>query len=99
MEIEKTRDGGKLLVALSGKLDTTTAPELEKEMEGEFESLKELVFDMADLSYVSSAGLRTLFSCQKKCKGLPADMKIINANEDVREIFDITGFIDLLHIV
>ena len=98
MTIDKTREGASLRVALGGKLDTTTAPELAAALSDEFEGLQELVFDMTALDYVSSAGLRELFSCQKKMNGLRGRMSIRGCTEDVLEIFDITGFTDLLNI-
>ncbi len=98
MTIEKRVDGEKLVVTLTGKLDTTTAPELAEAMEDAFSEITELVFDVTELDYVSSAGLRELFRFQKKMTGLRGTMKIVGTNEDVREIFDITGFTDLFTI-
>ncbi len=97
MEIKKTQDGSKLNVALVGRLDTTTAPELESSLKDDIGSLTELVFDFSALEYISSAGLRVLLSSQKTMNK-QGSMKITNANETIRDIFDVTGFSDILTI-
>ncbi len=97
MTINKTQEGSPVKYAIAGRLDTTTAPEVETIINEELEGVTELVFDFHDLDYISSAGLRVLLSAQKKMntKGL---MKVINCNEIINEIFDITGFSDILNI-
>ncbi|MBO4909290.1 MAG: STAS domain-containing protein [Lachnospiraceae bacterium] len=97
MTINKTQDGSKLEIALEGRLDTMTAPSLEEEIKNSIEGITELVFDLKDLAYVSSAGLRVLLSAQKTMNK-QGTMTIRNANEEVLEIFEVTGFIDILNI-
>ncbi len=97
MTINKNQDGSKLEIALEGRLDTMTAPSLEEEVKSSIEGIKELVFDLKDLVYVSSAGLRVLLSAQKTMNK-QGSMTIKNANEEVMEIFEVTGFIDILNI-
>ena len=81
---------------VEGRLDTTTAPLLETELQ-QVAGVAALVLDLDGLSYISSAGLRVLLSAQKRTKG-QGDMKVVNACEAVMEIFDVTGFSDILHI-
>ncbi|MBP8968093.1 MAG: STAS domain-containing protein [Lachnospiraceae bacterium] len=97
MTINKNQDGSKLEIALEGRLDTMTAPSLEEEVKNSIEGIKELIFDLKDLVYVSSAGLRVLLSAQKTMNK-QGSMTIKNANEEVMEIFEVTGFIDILNI-
>ena len=97
MTINKTQEGTKLDIALEGRLDTMTAPSLEEEIKNSIEGITELVFDLKDLAYVSSAGLRVLLSAQKTMNK-QGSMTIRNANEEVLEIFEVTGFIDILNI-
>lgn len=90
MEIVKNKEGATLLVALKGRLDTNTSPELEASL-GKEEGFTDVRFDFSQLEYLSSSGLRLLFSCRKKLGG--AEHVIVeNANEVVREIFRVTGF-------
>ena len=97
MKISKTQNGTELAVALEGRLDTVTAPELEKELKGSLDGVSELTLDFAGLEYISSAGLRVLLSAQKimSCQG---ELKIKNVNETIMEIFEVTGFSDILTI-
>ena len=97
MKINKKLEGNNLEFALEGRLDTTTAPSLEEEVKNNIEGIKELVFDLKDLVYVSSAGLRVLLSAQKTMNK-QGNMIIRNANEELMEIFEVTGFIDILNI-
>ena len=97
MKINKKLEGNNLEFALEGRLDTTTAPSLEEEVKNSIEGIKELVFALKDLVYVSSAGLRVLLSAQKTMNK-QGNMIIRNANEEVMEIFEVTGFIDILNI-
>ena len=97
MTINKTQEGTKLEIALEGRLDTMTAPSLEEEIKNSIEGITELIFDLKDLAYVSSAGLRVLLSAQKTMNK-QGSMTIRNANEEVLEIFEVTGFIDILNI-
>ena len=96
-EITKNIENQKAVLALKGKLDTTTAPELDKTINKIISDIKELVFDFADLEYISSAGLRVLLSAQKAMNAR-GEMKLKNVGETVMEIFDVTGFSDILTI-
>ena len=98
MEIKKQAEGTNLTVALSGRLDTTTAPELEKELKSSLTGVTDLTLDFEGLEYISSAGLRVLLSAQKAMNASKGKMKIVGANEIVKEIFDVTGFSDILTI-
>ena len=97
MKITRKQDGTNLEIALTGRLDTMTAPELEKELNASLDAADTLTLDFADLAYISSAGLRVLLSAHKTMikKG---GMRITNVNELVREVFDVTGFADILTI-
>ena len=97
MTIEKTRNNGELTLALEGRLETTTAPELEAVVKTELDGVTALVFDFTKLEYISSAGLRVLLTAQKTMNK-QGSMKVAGANEIVTEIFDITGFSDILTI-
>ena len=97
LTIQKTIQDGQAQFSLSGRLDTTTAPELEKEIGASLDGLTSLTLDMADLSYVSSAGLRVLLSAQK-AMAKQGSMTVCNVNETVMEIFEVTGFSDILTI-
>ncbi|MBR1832950.1 MAG: STAS domain-containing protein [Ruminiclostridium sp.] len=97
MTINKKQDGSKLSIALEGRLDTTTAPELEAELKTSLNGISELVFDLSALEYISSAGLRVLLSAQKTMNK-QGEMTVTGANETIMEIFDVTGFVDILNI-
>ena len=97
LNIVKTQDGDALSVALEGRLDTVTAPQLEGELRSSVDGIKTLTFDLTDLEYVSSAGLRVLLSAQK-VMNRQGDMKVCNVQPEVMESFEVTGFADLLNI-
>ena len=97
MTINKKLNGSALCVALEGRLDTTTAPELESELKASLGGVNELVFDFEKLDYISSAGLRVLLSAQKTMTK-QGEMKIIHVNEMIMEVFEVTGFSDILTI-
>ena len=97
MNINKTLEGTTLTIALEGRLDTTTSPQLETLLASELDGVTELVFDFTDLDYLSSAGLRVLLTAQKRMNQQGA-MKLRNVNTTVKEVFDITGFADFLTI-
>ncbi|MBQ7671059.1 MAG: STAS domain-containing protein [Clostridia bacterium] len=97
LNIEKKTNGTELTIALTGRLDTTTAPELESVLKASADGVTALVFDMEALEYISSAGLRVLLSAQK-LMNRQGEMKVIHANESVTEIFEVTGFSDILNI-
>lgn len=95
MNITTKKENTTLTVALEGRLDTTTAPELEKALQEADASVTELILDFAGLAYVSSAGLRVLLTAQKKMNK-QGKMIIRNVCDDIKEIFEITGFLDIL---
>lgn len=95
MEIKKIRDGANLTVALKGRLDAITAIELDKNLSAEITGEENLTVDLKELSYIASAGLRILLKLKKRVDNMGA-MKVINLNREVREVFDMTGFSDLL---
>ena len=97
MTIEKITEGNKLTIELAGRLDTTTAPKLETELKQNISGVNELVLDLAALEYLSSAGLRVLLSAQK-VMNRQGHMVVRNVNETVMEIFEVTGFVDVLTI-
>ncbi len=97
MTINKVTEGDKLTISLEGRLDTTTAPQLDTEVKALTEDVKELAFDFANLEYISSAGLRVILSAQKTMNK-QGSMVITNASDEVKEVFDITGFSDILTI-
>ncbi len=97
MTIKKNQNNEAMTVAVEGRLETTTAPELEQVVKNELDGVSELVFDFSALDYVSSAGLRVLLAAQK-IMNKQGKMKITGANEIVKEIFDVTGFSDILTI-
>ena len=97
MIINKKQDGSALVVALEGRLDTTTAPELDQELKSSLDGITDLTLDMTNLDYISSAGLRVLLSAHKIMLK-QGKMKVTNASEIVREVFEVTGFSDILTI-
>jgi anti-anti-sigma factor len=97
LNIEKKREGTKDTIFLTGRLDTTTAPELDAFAEKELTDTKELVFDLKGLEYISSAGLRVLLKIQK-LMNTKGTMKVIHVSEMIQEVFEITGFVDILTI-
>ena len=97
MTIDKHIENGNARYALQGRLDTTTAPELEQALKGDMPGINALTLDFSQLDYISSAGLRVLLSAHK-VMSKKGGMKITNANEMVREVFDVTGFADILDI-
>ena len=97
MTIEKKINGEALTLIVSGRLDTQTAPELEKELDSVLADIKELTFDFANLEYVSSAGLRVILKAQKAMNA-QGSMKLTGDNDSIMEVFDITGFLDILTI-
>ena len=97
LNIQKEINGSDAVVKLEGRLDTTTAPQLENDLKSFMESVTSLVFDFENLEYISSAGLRVLLTAQK-FMSKQGSMKLIHVKEDVNEIFDVTGFSDILTI-
>jgi anti-sigma B factor antagonist len=97
MEIKKIHEGNSLTVRLEGRLDTVTAPELEASLENELDEVTVLVIDLGGLEYMSSAGLRVMLALQKRM-AKQGTMKVIKVNDTIMEIFEITGFRDILTI-
>ena len=97
MTIEKNLNGTELTIIITGRLDTTTAPQLEAEFKQSITGVEKLVLDFAELEYLSSAGLRVLLAAQK-VMNKQGEMVIRNVNETINEIFEVTGFIDILTI-
>lgn len=97
MTIQKTLNGSTLSVALEGRLDTTTAPQLEAELKASMDGITELELDFEKLEYLSSAGLRVLLAAQK-VMNKQGKMTIRHVNETIHEVFEVTGFIDILTI-
>ena len=97
MTIDKKLEGGKLTISLKGRLDTSTSPQLETELHSSLDGVTELLFDFEGLDYISSAGLRVLLSAQK-VMNRQGNMEITNVNPEIMEIFEVTGFVDILNI-
>ena len=97
LNINKVKEGSKLTIAIEGRLDTTTAPQLENVINEEIEGVTDLTFDLKSLDYISSAGLRVLLSSQK-IMNKQGNMVVKNSSEEVLEIFEVTGFSDIFTI-
>ena len=97
LNISKESNATSLVVTLEGRLDTTTAPDLEKELKDSLEDVTELIMDFEKLEYISSAGLRVLLSSQK-IMSRQGEMKLIHVSDTIMEIFEVTGFADILTI-
>ncbi len=97
MTITKTMNGTKLFAAVSGRLDTVTAPDFETEMAGALKGVTDVTLDFAQLEYIASAGLRALLMIHDTLNGA-GSLKIVNANELIKEVFDVTGFNRILVI-
>ena len=97
MDIEKRKDGKKLYIKLVGRLDTKTSPELKELLDEELSGVEELTFDLSELIYISSVGLRVILSTQKTMNN-QGSMKVVNVQDMVMEVFESTGFVDILTI-
>ena len=97
MKIENTTNGNEMELVLSGRLDTITAPQLEAELKKNIDGITSLLFDFSELEYLSSAGLRVLLAAQK-IMNKQGSMVIKNVNDTIMEIFEVTGFVDILTI-
>ena len=97
MTIEIKRNAEETIIELAGRLDTTTAPALDQTINSDIDGTKNLVLDFKSLEYISSAGLRVLLGAQKKMQKI-GSMKVINVCEEVMEVFEMTGFADILVI-
>lgn len=98
MTITKQRESSALTLTLAGRLDTSTAPQLEAELNEGLDGIDDLTIDMESLAYLSSAGLRVILAAQKRMNK-QGSMKICHVNEIIMEVFEITGFIDILTIM
>ena len=97
MIINKTIEQATLVLAPVGRLDTITAPELERELDASVDGIKEIIIDLKEVEYISSAGLRVILKA-KKLMGINGKMKVTGANAMIMEVFDITGFADMITI-
>lgn len=97
MKVTLDKNGSTLKVSVSGRLDTTTAPELEKTLGSQLEGIESLTLDFGDLAYISSAGLRVLLALQKTMNR-QGQMVVTHVNDNIMEVFDVTGFVDMLTI-
>ena len=95
MTLNKNLDGTTLTIEIIGRLDTTTAPQLDEEITASIGGINKLVLDFGQLEYISSAGLRVLLKSQK-AMSRQGKMVIVNASETIREVFELTGFMDIL---
>ena len=98
MKISRQRKQEKLILQIEGRLDTATSPQLEQELGEGLDGVRELVLDFTPLGYISSAGLRVLLAAHKKMEKQEGQLVIRGANEGVREVFIVTGFMDILHV-
>ncbi len=97
MDIKKKKQSGTLTVTVSGRIDTVTAPQFQDGVKPDLEGVSNLVIDFADVKYISSAGLRVLLSLQK-IMNKQGTMKLINVNSTINDVFEVTGFSDILTI-
>lgn len=97
MTITKTQEGTKLTIAIEGELNTNTAPELEKEFETCLEGITSLVIDAEKMNYISSAGLRALFGAAEVMQE-NGEICVINSSEEVKNVFEVTGFVDIIDV-
>lgn len=98
MRVEEMREQEKLIVKVTGRLDTTTAPQLEEELKASIEEVNYIIMDFSNLEYISSAGLRVLWWAYKAMKAQEGSLVVRGANEEVREVFTITGFAEVFHL-
>lgn len=98
MTVETRIERGRLIAAVGGRLDTVTAPKLEKILKESMSGIRDLIFDFAELEYISSAGLRVLLTAYKEVKERGGKTVVVKANEEVRRILFITGFSDMMKV-
>ncbi len=98
MDIGMNKNGNELTISLEGRLDTLTSPELEKMLDSALDGIEKLTFDLKGLKYISSAGLRVLAAAMDIMEDR-GEMFVANANDDVRDVFEITGFIEDLNMI
>lgn len=99
MNIEKKENGTEVTLALTGRLDTATAPQLEEQIQGSLAGAKKLILDFEQLEYLSSAGLRVLLTAHKAMMKSGGELEICHVNEIIHEVFEVTGFLDVLNII
>ena len=97
MDINKTQNDSELIVAVSGNLDTQTAPDLQAELKNSLDGITSLILDFSNLDYISSAGLRVVRGASKTMRK-QGDMVVSGCNDEVKEVFEITGFADVINI-
>lgn len=97
MNFTMNKNGNELTVTIEGRLDTLTAPQLEQKLDPALADVNKLIFDLTELEYISSAGLRVLLASRQKMEGKDG-MTVKNVNDDIMEVFEITGFADILDI-
>lgn len=99
MNITTSADGSGITLYFEGRLDTVTSPKLEEELVSLMNETNTIIFDFTKLEYLSSAGLRVILSTHKKLKAAGGMLKVANVNEVIKNVFDLTGFSDILNIV
>lgn len=98
MNAAVTIDGNAMRIKVDGRLDSQSAPELEREINAKLDGIISLTLDFSNLLYISSAGLRVILACQKKMNAVQGEMTVLNPNELVMDVFEATGFSDILNI-
>jgi anti-sigma B factor antagonist len=98
MEVKFNKQDSTLTVAISGNIDTVTAPELDSQLQENLSGIKDLILDFAAVDYISSAGLRVILMANQQLEDADGTMTIKNANDDVRDVFEMTGFDSLLNL-
>lgn len=98
MEVKFNKQDSSLTVAISGNIDTVTAPELDSKLQENISDVKDLVLDFAAVDYISSAGLRVILMANQQMEDVDGNLTIKNVNEDVRDVFEMTGFDSLLNL-
>ena len=98
MEVKFNKQSSSLTVVISGNIDTVTAPELDSQLQENLSGIKDLVLDFAAVDYISSAGLRVILMANQQMEDVDGNMSVKNVNEDVRDVFEMTGFDSLLNL-
>ena len=98
MEVKFNKQDSTLTVAISGNIDTVTAPELDSQLQENLSGIKDLILDFAAVDYISSAGLRVILVANQQMEDVDGNMTVKNVNEDVRDVFEMTGFDSLLNL-
>ena len=98
MQVKETREGEVIQLSVEGRVDTTTAPDLQKQILDSFQKVRHVVIDFMEVEYISSAGLRALLLGQKTATSKGGSLKILNVNDSVKQVFDMSGFSKILTI-